>query len=294
MRYVFAWLCLFLALTAVPALAAEDTPALLVPPVGEADLPTEADDALLEVHLLNVGWADCILLRQGSQTMLIDCGHAETGGVVLDYLAAIGIDHLNYALLTHYHNDHIGGFLQVFAEIPVDLVLLPEGFEDFSSLLYDELMDQMETSGLTTHTVTDGDSMRLGDATLVFYQWQEPKAGMNDRSVVTMARFGERAILFAADIENNAQKALAEIHGDALDADIIKMPHHGLAAYMREFHRAAQPLLVTYSNAKHKIIRNIELTEQRGVDWMLTTQGTIVAVTDGKTWQVRQLPLGTK
>lgn len=288
MRHAIVWICLLFAL--LPAPAAAEAPVVLQRISGEAERPSLPDASLLEVHLLNVGWADCILLRQGDTTMLIDCGHKETGGVVLDYLAEIGVDHLDYALLTHYHNDHIGGFLSVFEEIPVDLVLLPEGFEDFGSLLYDELRGRMETLGMSARTVSDGGSMRLGGATLAFYQWQEPNAAMNDRSLVTMARFGGRAMLFAADIENNAQKALAEIHGDALSADIIKMPHHGLAAYMREFHRAVQPLLVTYSNAGHKITRNIELTEQRGVDWMLTTRGTIVAVTDGEAWQVWQLP----
>ena len=117
---------------------------------------------------------------------------------------------------------------------------------------------------------------------------------MNNRSMVMKATLGERAVLFAADIENAAQKALAESYEDALKADILKMPHHGLAAYMREFHRAVLPELVTFSNGKARIKNSITLVEQRGLDWLLTTRGTIVAVTDGETWTVWQEPLAQR
>lgn len=282
-------LLLLCCLLPIHALLEEEAP-IVVFLEPEDGRPALGQSGLLEAHFLNVGWADCILLRMGDETMLVDCGHRETGGEVVAYLRDLGIDKLDYAFMTHFHNDHIGGFLEVFEEMPVGEVLVPAGFEDFSSLLYNELCELMEEKTLPIAMLQSGDTMAFGDTALTFYQWDNTTAPMNDRSMLLHVQYGDRAMLLAADVENNAQKALAELLGEALGADILKMPHHGLAAYMREFHAAVQPSLAIYSNAKHRIERNIKLTEQRHVAWRLTTRGTIVAASDGGPWQVWQEP----
>ena len=46
---------------------------------------------------------------------------------------------------------------------------------------------------------------------------------------------GERTLLLTADLEENGQKKMVELHGDALDADIIKYPHHGIEELLPEY-----------------------------------------------------------
>lgn len=274
--------------------------ALLLPIAALAEAPPvirylDADDprpaigeGLLEMHLIDVASADCILLRMGDRTMLVDSGNRGTANRVLDYLQSIGVDRLDYVFATHPHTDHIAAFAEIMRAVPVGMYIQPEMFAYFHSGVNDELMAVTDELGIPKLYTHSGVMMMFGEATLAFYQWEDSTATINDRSMIVLVRLGRRAALLAADIENNGQKALAAAYGDALRADIIKMPHHGLAAYMRELHAAVKPSLVTYSNVKSKIQRNIGLTEQRGVDWMLTTNGTIVAVTDGETWTVWQ------
>lgn len=282
-------LLLLVLLLLMPVCApAEDTPPVVRLLEKDEERPPLGQEGALEAHFLNVGWADCMLLRAGGETMLIDSSHRARADDIVAYLQEIGVKTLDYAFITHYHNDHIGGYLEILRAMPVGVVLLPDGFEDFSSRLYDELCRIISEEEILTHIVKHGDTMAMGDAELVFYQWQEPRASTNDRSMVLHASLGENAVLFAADIENNGQKALAAEYGQQLSADIIKMPHHGLANYTKAFHEAVQPVLVTYSNAKHKIEDNIKRTQQRGVQWLLTMRGDIVAVTEGDGWQVWQ------
>lgn len=256
---------------------------------GDAERPPLGDASQLEVHFINIGAADCILLRCGGRAMLVDGGHFETAGIVLDYLDTLGVTMLDYALLTHPHNDHIGGFLRIFEQIPVRVALCGQGYESFSSQLYQDVLDCMRDAEIPYLCVDSGSALTLGDAVLTFYQWKDPKASVNDRSVAMVASLGHRRMLFAADIENNGQQALAERYGNLLSADIVKMPHHGLAAYMREFHEASQPALAVFSNSKYGILdRTKTLVKQRGVDSLYTVAGTVVAVTDGETWFVWQ------
>lgn len=283
-------LCLAMLLCGISAGICEEEPLILRYIEEGEEMPALGLVDQLEVHLIDVGSADCILLRKGSWAMMIDSGNPGTADVIMDYLADIGVESLDIAFISHYHNDHIGGYLRILDEFPVAEVWLPTGHEDHASDFHTRLDTVIKQNALPTRFIENLETMDIEEITLSFYRWEKPSASHNDRSMMLHARYGGRSILLAADVENRAQKELGLAHDALLSADILKMPHHGIAAYMREFHWAVNPQLVTFSNAKHRIERNIDLAKQRHVDWLLTTKGTIVAVTDGAQWLVWQLP----
>ena len=54
------------------------------------------------------------------------------------------------------------------------------------------------------------------------------EGGDNDRSIVLRLTYGGAALLLAADVERNAESRLIET-GAPLDADVLKVVHHGAA-----------------------------------------------------------------
>ena len=73
---------------------------------------SNADDTQeLSLLAINVGKADCLLLRSGETAYLIDTGTKKTADQVLEVLNACGVDHLNGIFLTHTHADHAGTFV---------------------------------------------------------------------------------------------------------------------------------------------------------------------------------------
>lgn len=257
----------------------------------EDERPALPDEGLLEVHLINVASADCILVRMGDATIMIDSGIRRTSGRIFDYLDKIGVDRLDYAFISHPHGDHSGGFIDVLAQIPTDTFLMPARYEGYKLSFFLDLLGVIEAQDIPVTLVMDGQALTLGGAELGFFQWQAQEAHENDRSMVTHIRYGERSVLLAADVENNGQVGLAAAYGARLGADILKMPHHGLAAYMPAFHEAVQPQLATFSNTKENLIpAATRLLKQNDIDWMLTTHGTVVLVTDGSEWWVWQIP----
>lgn len=270
---------------------AEEAQAIIRYLTGGEPMPDLMAPGQLEVHCISVGAADAFLLRADGETMLIDCGQERAGDTVLAYLAEIGVDRLDYAMMTHMHNDHIGGYLRVLAEMPVGTVILPAGFDDFHSKVYDAVCDIIAEKRIPKLFPKSGTEIPLGSATLAIYQWQDGTAEMNDRSLVTLARIGARSMIFTADVENNGQKALAAELGEALQADVIKMPHHGLAAYMQDFHDAVQPQLAIFTNAKHRVMeRNRNMLKRLDVELMVTTIGPLVLLSTGDVWDVWQAP----
>ena len=71
-------------------------------------LPALAGDTL-QLHFIDVGQGDAeLLVSPGGQAVLIDGGLPGSDRVVNAYLQSHGITRLDYYIVSHYHNDHIG------------------------------------------------------------------------------------------------------------------------------------------------------------------------------------------
>ena len=55
---------------------------------------------------------------QGEQNMVVDVGPANTAARLVDSMAAMGLERLDYVLLTHIHIDHGGALAEVLARYP--------------------------------------------------------------------------------------------------------------------------------------------------------------------------------
>ena len=68
---------------------------------------------------------------------------------------------------------------------------------------------------------------------------------MNSRSAVQLITFGDSRILLLADLSGNAQKDLMKLLPEgALQAEIVKAPHHGENAMVTEFLDETAPALL--------------------------------------------------
>jgi len=71
---------------------------------------------VLEIHHINVGQGDSTLVvGPNGTTVLIDAGDGgyfslDGGKIVFEYLESMGINHLDYTVVTHRDGDHVGGF----------------------------------------------------------------------------------------------------------------------------------------------------------------------------------------
>lgn len=63
----------------------------------------------LKVHYINVGQGDSILVQQGSKNMLIDTGTNASTSSLMAYLKSLNLKKIDVLVLTHPHEDHIGG-----------------------------------------------------------------------------------------------------------------------------------------------------------------------------------------
>src|SRR5213592_3335347 len=83
----------------------------------------------LQIHFMDVGQGDgAVLISPQGEIVLFDDGVRNNCDLPVSYLQQLGIDHIDYHILSHYHADHLGCAAQVFAEFPLRKDALDRGF----------------------------------------------------------------------------------------------------------------------------------------------------------------------
>lgn len=192
-----------------------------------AAAPGAYDGSGLRVDFLDVGQADCALLRCGGDAMLIDGGNVADSSFVVAYLKAQGVEHLNYLVASHAHEDHAGGLSGPLNTVSVAHVYCPVTEAD--GKYFSDFQTYTAAQGLSIEVPQVGDTWPLGDATVTVLGPVRDYEDANDASLVLAVDYGATSFLFTGDMGRAAEGDLLA-SGAELQADVLKVGHHGSGA----------------------------------------------------------------
>lgn len=244
------------------------------------------------VYFLDTGQSDCSLIMTGTHNVLIDCGDTDSGHIVTGALNALGVEWLDYVIMSHPHVDHFGGLIDLCGEIPVGTLLMPYVPDDMipRTFNYSKLLAALETAGVGCEYVKSGDVFSLGNSVLeiaapIYNDYSE----LNDLSIAARFVHGDNAFLFTGDMEEASERDLAE-SGAQIGADVLKVSHHGSAgSSCEEFLKSVSPRIAvfeagTYNTYGHP--RNAVIERLRGVGCekfcATSLNGNIAVISDGE------------
>ncbi|MCR5717624.1 MAG: MBL fold metallo-hydrolase [Oscillospiraceae bacterium] len=212
-------------------------------------------DAPFQVHILDVGQGDSILVLADGHAMLIDSGDASGGKAAANALGLLGVTDLEYAVTTHLHFDHIGGFAEVCKARKILKVAEPQTPETLlpDDVAYQSYTKAVQDSGAERITLHDGDSFTLGKAQVEVLAPAETAApsDLNNTSLVLRVQYESAVCLFTGDLEKDEEEALLERHPE-LKADLLKVGHHGSQYATGEaFLQAVSPQFAAISCGKN-------------------------------------------
>lgn len=265
---------------------------------GDACLPVDTShwlpvvdslpDALLRISVLDVGEGDAILLScRGGSTVLVDGGPDEGGPVappVVARLLLLGVDSLDAVIITHPHDDHIGGLVEVFRRIPVGCLYDP-GTESVSPV-YEALLGAVEESSSRYEALAEGMALDLGGAVLtVLDVGAAGVAEGNESSAVMRVTCGRFSALLAGDVEERSEVSLTP---GALPVTFMVAPHHGSnTSAFEPLLRRLRPQFAAVSAGRDNPFGHPHLTvlakyAELGASCLRTDRsGTIFVATDG-------------
>lgn len=299
MKRLFAILLTLLLLLPLAQAQQTDTFVYHAPIVGKqpfADVPVLAQPPfeegadLLRVDFINVKIGDAILIRFGNESIMIDGGTRGKAAMLELFFKDQGITGFTYYFNTHSHDDHIGASTR--------LVQLGYGAQEYlakhSPLAkvadITTLYKALEQKGIPYRQVFTGDTLKLGEAELTFFQNEREgqEHGINARSMMVHVRYGERSLLLPADVTGVSLGQMMDDYPDLMDVDIMKSPHHGINRLRHEFLvQTAPELFVITSNLAGGETLAKQLRDQKIAHYFIS-QGTVSLSTDGKLWYVEQ------
>lgn len=264
----------------------------------------------LKVHFIDVGAGDGILIQYGNgntaQYALIDAGPVyyertdqqkiNTSDRVHQYLKKQGIKHLKFVLLTHPHQDHIGGMIKILDDpsIQIDTIYgndtnlqLLQSSDDKnqqsaqtavmkeyrdSEGIYETVIEKMtqriDQGKLRYAVPKPGQKVRIGNAVLTFYgviqnQYSYARRGdlnyrqVNKYSIVSRLSYGSNTFLMTGDAQKETIELLIK-RGYNLQAQVLKVPHHGMQDIIQDTSsiRSDHNILFQRTKAKIAVISN--------------------------------------
>ena len=249
-----------------------------------------ADPDKLQVHFIDVGQGDAILIDLGATEVLIDAGEKSPG--VTDYIEDYVDGHLEVVVATHPHADHIGGLIKVLDEFDVDNVWV--NGDEATSKTYTDFMAEANDEGAQVHEARRGDTIVAGTLTFHVLNPIDPLFdNTNDNSIVLSLSYGSIDFIFTGDAEIEAEESMISA-GILSDIDILKVGHHcSRTASSPAFLNVIKPEVAVYMAAVgniygHPHAESLAALQSIGAAIYGTdTLGTIVISTDGTSYSIQ-------
>lgn len=254
---------------------------------------TVSEGGKLEVHYIDVGQADAILIKTPNQgNIMIDGGGNSTQQALVDYLKKEKVTKLDYVIGTHPHEDHIGGLDYVIEQFEVGAVFMPK--VSHTTKTYENVLLAVQDKGLKVKSITSGLDLPLaqGDVSATFLAPNgETYGDLNNYSGVLRLVYGGTSFMFTGDAETLSEDEILQRYSSKeLQSTVLKMGHHGSTTSSSEaFLKAVKPQLAIISCGKdndygHPHQEILDRLEDLQIPYKRTDlQGSIVVTSDGQT-----------
>ena len=245
----------------------------------------------MAVVYLDTGNSDAILIHFPNQkTMLIDTGKPDDFDTIDRAMKRFQKDTIDYAVISHQHDDHIGSFPEVLKKYRIGTVYMP--VSPISNPQTKESMALIEEKNIPLVEAKAGVVICDGEVKAEFLSPLYSHYGdANDYSGVVYLTYGNKSFLFMGDATTNVENDLLSKNA-VPHADVLKVGHHGSkGATSKNFLNAVTPeyaIITTGENDYgHPTKKVLDLLSAKGIKtYRSDFHGTIAIITDGKTLTV--------
>jgi beta-lactamase superfamily II metal-dependent hydrolase len=190
----------------------------------------------LQIHFIDVGQGDgALLISPLGETVLFDNGKRGNCDLPVSYLQQLGTTRIDYMIVSHYHDDHIGCTTEVLTEFPIQ----KKGYDrggTYSSSTFQKYLTRLgakrtTASVGTTITLDSGSANPVKIEIVALSGNGVATTNENDLSVVATVRFGNFDAVIGGDLSGFKTGSYEDIETSVApkvgQVEVYKVNHHG-------------------------------------------------------------------
>lgn len=269
------------------------------------------DESNLKAYFLDVGSGLAIFfILPDGETLFYDGGglysfhdpeyNQVAEEIIHPLLSFKGLTRVDGLIISHYHLDHVLGFLPLIQENKTSFIASPERGEDLlTNDLFLEVKELAYQSQIPLFFLKEGDHLRFGE---VLFRVLAPPPGLlrytgsdeNNNSLTIRVEYGDIFILLTGDMEKEMEAYLLgrERIVHYLDSHLLQVGHHGSnTSSTTPFLEAVGPQASIISSSPQRFDHPSphvlhRLSEVGTAIFRTDTSGAIVVETDGSSLSV--------
>jgi len=214
-------------------------------------IPTaELIDGKPTIRFVDVGQGDCTLVTYKGESVLVDAGGAANGQITAEYISLYSPS-VDYFVITHPHEDHMGGAPYILNMVSVDTLILSD--IEIDTEFYNKTLALAKKHGVNIIELDEGAKFATEHITIeILDSFDLIYEDLNNASLVTRIDVEDTSILVTGDAEKEEEEYLLRFNRELLDCDILKVGHHGSgSSSTSEFLLAVSPDISVISCGKN-------------------------------------------
>ncbi|MCX7956306.1 MAG: MBL fold metallo-hydrolase [Endomicrobia bacterium] len=259
--------------------------------------------SLIKAYFLDVGQAEAsFIITPSSTTLLIDAADTSPANFkyVYDFIKQKGFSKIKYLIISHPHEDHIGGVKYLLENLEVEKIYDPN--IPTNSKTYNEMIKIIKEKNINYNLAREGVNIKLEEDIILNVLY--PPANLlsrsiNNNSLVARINYKKFSILYTGDIEKKAEIFIVEkykYNSKVIGSTVLKVPHHGSSSSSTDkFIKLVYPEIAIIScgvNNKfgHPHIETLEQYNKYNIKIFRTDiDGTIEIISDGNTYRIKKI-----
>lgn len=249
---------------------------------------------LLEIHFLDIGQGDALLLRTPSgRNVLFDLGPPGAGKIIAPYLVKLGIRQIHLLMISHPHLDHYGGWRPVLNQFKIKTYIDP-GFPT-RNITYRRMLRSIKRRNIRTYVGKQNQILDLGGGARLRILWpgsqfvRYTRSDANSNSLVARLEYKTLRVLLTGDAEAITEKRLLRV-GKWLPSHVLKVAHHGSRhSSKKRFLKVVRPRIAVISCGRRNKYRHPHRAAMRRLrrlnvaTYVTARHGHIILRSDGNT-----------
>lgn len=165
----------------------------------EQDLSIDKDK-YSQIYLYDLGKSNIEVIKKNDFVILINTGLEEDRDNLLDYLDQLGIEEIDYLIITNKDDKYVGNVTYLLEHFKVDYLYLND--YNYKSKYIDDLYVFLEDSYTEDIILTSNENIKIDNLKIDIYSYMENEFKMEDKTLLVNIKDGNNSIYLTSNVSN--------------------------------------------------------------------------------------------